>query len=286
MPSALLFPGQGSQTPDMRELVEAHAPELAELVLTEVGADAYALADEGTAYAQPAILSASLAGFVRAGRPAADYCAGHSLGELSALAAAGAMDFGDAVRLAVVRGRLMQSAGEASPGTMVALVGDAAAAREAAEAAGAVVANDNGPTQIVAAGPPDVVEATGEEAKRRKVRALPLAVTAAFHTPAMAPAVEPFRQALDEVEIRAPRTPVISCSSAQPFPADPDAIRDRLAAAVSEPVRWRETVEELYARGVREFVETGPGKSLIGLVRRAFKDAETSTLADAEAARA
>ena len=243
MPSALLFPGQGSQTADMRELVERHEPRLAELVLSEVGADAFALADEGTAYAQPAILSASLASFARAGAPTADFHAGHSLGELSALAAARAIEPEDAVRLAVVRGRLMQDAGERFPGGMVALVGDAELAREAAAAAGAVVANDNGPTQIVAAGPPETLAAAVAEAKERRVRAIELAVTAAFHTSAMVPAVEPFRAELEEVEFGAPGTTVVSCSSAQPFPADPVAIRERLAAALVEPVRWRETVE-------------------------------------------
>lgn len=286
MSTALLFPGQGSQTDDMRELVERHAPELCELVLAEVGIDAYARADESTAYAQPAILSASLAGLVAAGRPEADFHAGHSLGELSALAGAGALSLADAVRLAVIRGRLMHEAGERSPGTMVALVGSADAAREAAAVAGAVVANDNGPSQVVAAGPPEVVEATVAAAKERRVRAIPLAVSAAFHTPAMQPAVEPFREALAEVEIREPATTVISCSSVEPFAAEPDAIRDRLAAALVEPVRWRETVAELHRRGVREFVETGPGKTLVGLVKRAFKDSNTSVLTDPEAARA
>jgi [acyl-carrier-protein] S-malonyltransferase len=286
MATALLFPGQGSQTEGMRELVERHEPALAELALSEVGADPFALADSGTAYAQPAILCASLAAYARAGRPAADFRAGHSLGELSSLAAAGAIDPADAVRLAVKRGRLMQEAGERSPGGMVALVGDAEQAREAAAEAGAVVANDNGPTQIVVAGSPAVLEAAVAAAKQRRVRAIELAVTAAFHTPAMEPAVAPFRVALADTEIRPPAAPVIACSTAQPFRDDAEAIRDRLAAALIEPVRWRETVDELYRRGVRSFVETGPGKGLIGMVRRAFDDVETSVLRDPEAARA
>ena len=278
MSMALLFPGQGSQTAGMRESVADHEPELLELVLAEVGADPFALAGEGTAYAQPAILCASLAAWSGAGRPLAAYFAGHSLGELSALAAAGAIDPADAVRLAAVRGRLMQEAGEAAPGGMIALLGDAAEARDAAAASGAVIANDNGPAQLVAAGPPAVLEATASEAKARGVRTIRLAVGGAFHTPAMQAAVEPYRAELERVAFGPPAAPVVSSSTAEPFGSAAAGIRDQLAAALVRPVRWRETVDQLHGLGVRSFVETGPGKALTGMVRRSLDGVETSVL--------
>ncbi len=278
MSTALLFPGQGSQTAGMRESVAEHEPELLALVLAQVGADPCALAGEGTADAQPAILCASLAAWSGAGRPLAEYFAGHSLGELSALAAAGAIDPADAVRLATVRGRLMQAAGEAAPGGMIALLGDAAEARDAAAASGAVIANDNGPAQLVAAGPPAVLEATAREAKARGVRTIRLAVGGAFHTPAMQPAVEPYRAELERVAFGPPAAPVISSSTAEPFATDAAGIRDQLAAALVRPVRWRETADQLHRLGVRSFVETGPGKALTGMVRRSLDGVETSVL--------
>jgi malonyl CoA-acyl carrier protein transacylase len=279
MTTALLFPGQGSQTAGMRETVAAHEPELLELVLAEVGEDPFARADEGTAYAQPAILCASLAAWTAAGRPEAHFLAGHSLGELGALVAAGAIGAGEAVRLAVVRGRLMQEAGEAAPGGMVALLGDSEQAVAAAAAGGSVIANDNGPTQLVAAGSPEALEATAAAAKERGVRVMRLAVAGAFHSPAMAPAVEPYRAALELVEFGAPSAPVFSSSTAEPFGTVAAGIRDQLAGALVHPVRWRETLDELHRLGVRSFIETGPGKALTGMVKRARLDgAEASVL--------
>ena len=280
MPAALLFPGQGSQTAGMRELVAEHAPELLELALAEVGADPFELVDEGTAYAQPAIVCASLAGWTRAGRPDAAYLAGHSLGELSALAAGGAVAEADAVRLAVVRGRLMQAAGDEAPGGMLALLGDSDVARAAAERGGALIANDNGPTQLVVAGPVDALEATTAEAKANGVRAIRLAVRGAFHSPAIRSAVAPFRAALADVEFSAPAMPVYSSSTASPFATRPAEVRDQLAAALVRPVRWRETLLELRALGVDRFSEAGPGKTLTGMVRRAFDDVEAGVLGE------
>jgi [acyl-carrier-protein] S-malonyltransferase len=270
----------------MRDLVERHEPELAALALAEVGEDPFALVDEGTSYAQPAILCASLAGWTAAGRPSAAFFAGHSLGELSALAAAGSIASVDAVRMAVLRGRLMQDAAEAHPGGMLALLGDADLARAAATAGDTVVANDNGPTQLVVAGPPDALAATEAAAKADGLRTIELSVRGAFHTPAMKQAVEPFREALGEIEVSQPEAPVYSSVFADLFGATADRIRDQLAAALVRPVRWRETVEALHAIGVREFVDAGPGKTLARMIRRAFDDAETSMLAEREAARA
>lgn len=280
MPTALLFPGQGSQTAGMRDVVAAHAPELLDLALAEVGADPFELVDEGTAYAQPAIVCASLAGWARAGRPEASYLAGHSLGELSALAAGGVIAEGDAVHLAVIRGRLMQAAGEKAPGGMLALLGDGDDARAAADRGGTAIANDNGPTQLVVAGPIEALDATAAEAKSRGVRSIRLAVRGAFHSPAIKSALDPYRAALEQVSIAAPATPVFSSATAAPFGPGGSAIRDQLAAALVRPVRWRETLIELRALRVDRFLEAGPGKALTGMVRRSFDDVEAEVLGE------
>jgi malonyl CoA-acyl carrier protein transacylase len=270
----------------MRELVERHEPALAELAVAETGADPFALAGEGTAYAQPAIYCASIAGWSQAGRPQGAFHAGHSLGELGALVAAGAIEPADGLRLAVIRGGLMQRAADDDPGGMLALLGDAVAAREIAAACGAVIANDNGPTQLVAAGTEPVLTQLVAEAKAAGVRTIRVPVRGAFHCAAMAPAVAPYRLALGEVEIRAPAVPVFSCVTAEPFGTAAEGIRDQLAMAIVRPVRWREVLERLHGLGVRSFVETGPGKALTGMVRRAFTDVETGLLAEREAAHA
>jgi [acyl-carrier-protein] S-malonyltransferase len=283
MPTALLFPGQGSQTSDMRALVAEHEPELLALAQAEAGEDVFERAGEGTAYAQPSILCASIASWVRAGRPGADYLAGHSLGELSALVAAGSIPPDGAVRLAAERGRLMAAAAGDAPGGMMALLGDATEARAAAdEAEGVVVANDNGPTQLVVAGPDAALDQVAHAAKERGVRAMRLAVRGAFHSTAIASAVDPFRLALERTEVRTPQTPVFSSSTAEPFPSEPDDIRDRLALALVRPVHWRQVLERLHELGVRRFIEAAPGKVLTGMVRRAFDDVEATTLESAE----
>lgn len=278
MSTALLFPGQGSQTSNMRDAVESHAPGLLEIVQDEVGADPFELIDEGTAYAQPAIVCASLAYWERAGRPDAAFLAGHSLGELSALAAGGAMAPEDAVRLAAVRGRLMQDAGGRTPGGMMALLGDGDQARAAAAESGLSIANDNGPTQLVVAGPLEDLDTAAAAAKSRGVRAMRLAVRGAFHSPAIKSAVAPYRAALDGVAISTPGVPVFSSGTASPFGTRGQGIRDQLAAALIRPVRWRETMIELRELGADRFCEVGPGKALTGMARRALDDVEAVTL--------
>jgi malonyl CoA-acyl carrier protein transacylase len=275
--TAILFPGQGSHADGMREEVERHAPELAELTLKTVGDDAFARAAESTRFAQPAILSASLAAWIAAGRPQAAYFAGHSLGELSALAAAGSLSFGDAVRLAARRGELMDAAGAKAPGGMVALLGDRALAAEVAATTGLVAANDNGPTQTVLAGPLDQLPEAEVEAKQRGLRALRLPVAGAFHSPAMEPAMAPFAEALATVEVSLPRVPVVSCATARPH-AGPAEIRETLAAGLVRPVRWRETLEYLRSRGVDTLLETGPGKALTAIAKRAVDGVDARVL--------
>ena len=258
---AVLFPGQGSQTPDMRDLVARSAPDLLERCCELVGEDPFARVEESTRFAQPAIFCASLAGYdtldVEPG-----VAAGHSLGELGALAAAGVLDRDDALGLVVLRGRLM---GEARNGTMAALVGaDPEEAAEIAREAGVTVANDNAPGQVVLSGDRDALHRASEIAERRGRRTLPLDVAGAFHSPAMEPAVGPFKAALDATELHEPRFPVVSCATTEPF-ADP---RAELAAALTRPVRWRETIQALDAAGVTTYVEVGPAKVLARMQKR------------------
>lgn len=271
-PTAILFPGQGSQTSTMRDEVAATRPDLLQAVCDLVGDDPFARVDESTAFAQPAILTASLASWSRIAdrvRPAA--MTGHSLGELSALAAAGALSEQDALRLVVLRGRLMAEAGAASGGgTMLALVGGSpSTAAKIAARAGVTVANDNAPDQVVLSGAREGLEEAAAAAKADGLRALMLDVTGAFHSPQMAAAVEPFRAALAETTFETPRIPVFSCASAAPF-RDPAT---ELADALVNPVRWRQTMTALSDAGVQTFVDAGPGKVLQRLVRRNVADA-------------
>jgi [acyl-carrier-protein] S-malonyltransferase len=261
-----LFPGQGSQTADLRERVERQVPELVERCVALVGEDPFARIAESTRFAQPAIFCASIAGWIsrpRRLRPVA--LAGHSLGELSALVAAGALDDVSGLELAVRRGELMAAQASGEDEGMLAVLG----AREEhvarlAEQHDVVVANDNAPGQVVLAGPVERLRRAAEAAREERARALWLDVAGAFHTAAMAGAVEPFSRALERVEFRPPTVPVISGSSARPF-TDP---RAELAAAIVSPVRWRATMLALAGLGADMFVDFGPGKILARLVSR------------------
>jgi [acyl-carrier-protein] S-malonyltransferase len=267
----------------MHDLVECARPDLLERATTLVGDDPFDRVDDGTRFAQPALYCASLALWERAGRPRGDLYAGHSLGELAALVAAGSIDAVAGLRLAVKRGELMQAAAEDSPdGGMLAVLGDDELARELAAANRLEVANDNAPGQLVLSGPCDALESVGATAKARGVRSIRLPVRGAFHSRAMAPAVPRFRAALAETEIRAPRAPVISSVTATPM----HDVRTSLAEALVRPVRWREALATLSDLGAERFVEVGPGKVLKGLIRRTLPNAEALTLADLEPARA
>jgi malonyl CoA-acyl carrier protein transacylase len=269
---ALLFPGQGSQTPDMRDHVARELPDLLEQCIELVGEDPFARVGESTRFQQPAIFCASWAGWTAIGAtPAA--AAGHSLGELAALAAAGVLSVEDALELVVLRGRLMA---EADPrGSMVALVGASEAdAAAIARDAGVAIANDNAPGQIVLSGPRERLAGIEAAAVGRGIRARPLPVAGAFHSPAMQPAVGAFRAALDEVGLCEPRFPVFSCTSARPF----TDVRAELAASLVRPVRWRETFVALHDAGWSTFVETGPGRVLAGLGRRIVPGTKVQTV--------
>jgi malonyl CoA-acyl carrier protein transacylase len=265
--TALLFPGQGSQTPDMRDHVARELPWLLERCVSLVGEDPFERVEESTRFAQPAIFCASVAGWsVLDLEPA--MAAGHSLGELGALAAAGVVSVEDALRLVVLRGRLMAEADDR--GSMLALLGGTPDdARAIAAAAEVTVANDNAPGQVVLSGDRAKLAEAEEAAREYGVRAMPLDVAGAFHSPSMEPAVAPFRAALDDVELAAPRFPVYSCSTAAPF----TDVRAELTAALTRPVRWRETFRAMLDAGADDFVETGPGNVLSKLAKRITREA-------------
>jgi [acyl-carrier-protein] S-malonyltransferase len=266
--SAILFPGQGSQTPDMRDLVERVRPDLLEMAVHAVGDDPFPHADEGTNFTQPAIFCASLAGWEALGRPVEAFMAGHSLGELGALVAAGVLEERAGLELVALRGRLMHESGlAAGNGGMIAVLG-AGASEHAEELAGAhdlTVANDNSPLQVVISGAMSRLPDAIAHAKELGLRATELDVTGAFHSPMMAGAVPEFERALANVTFAEPTaTTVISAVTAQPF-TDP---RRELADALTMPVRWREVMLTLRDLGAERFVDVGPGRVLTGLAKR------------------
>jgi malonyl CoA-acyl carrier protein transacylase len=259
----------------MRDHVAAVRPDLLEHAIEVMGEDPFPRVDDGTAFAQPAIFCASLAGWSALGRPPAEYLAGHSLGELGALVAAGCLDERDGLELVVLRGRLMQDAGEqAGDGGMIAVLGADAAERagELAAAYGLAVANDNSPQQVVLSGPRAALPAAEQAADQYGLRAMILPVSGAFHSDMMASAIAPFAAALDGVELRPAATgaTVVSAVTAEPF----DDVRRQLVEALTSPVRWREVMLSLYALGVQRFVEVGPGRVLTGLAKRTLRDVE------------
>lgn len=264
--TAVLFPGQGSHVEGMGEMVAAAAPQLHARCLELVGEDAFARAGEDTRFAQPAIFCASLAAAAHETVPGPAVYAGHSLGELSALTAAGVFTLDDGLRLVVERGRLMaQAAADQGDGTMVAVLkGTPEQAAEIAAAHGVTVANDNAPGQLVLSGSRPALEAAGAAAREAGLRILRLDVAGAFHSPAMAAAAAGFAAALAEVELHEPRVPVFSCASTAPF----RDVRAELAAALTAPVRWRQTLLALQAAGATAFVDAGPAEILAGTVKR------------------
>lgn len=267
----------------MRTLVEEHRPDLLETIEAELDLDPFENLDAGTHCVQPALYAASIASWERAGRPPADVFAGHSLGELAALAAAGAIDDRDGLRLAILRGALMKrEADTGPPGGMLVVLGDAGAAARLAAEQGLTLANHNGATQTVLSGPLPALETAVAAARELELRTMRLPVQGAFHSPAMSNAIPDFRAALDEYAFHAVETPVFSCLTAVPF-EDP---REQLAAAIAAPVRWRETLLAMYDAGVRELIEAGPGKVLTNMARRELDGVEATSLDQPSEARA
>ena len=300
MSRVFVFPGQGSQRPGMgAELAEAFgaAREVFEEVDEALGQRLFRLMREGpedeltlTRNAQPALMASSIAVLrvlEREGAMATDrmcaMVAGHSLGEFSALVAAGALPLDVTARLLRVRGEAMQDAVPVGEGAMAAILGlgidDVGAIAGEASAAGVcAVANDNAPGQVVVSGAAAAVEKAAEIAKDKGAkRAVTLPVSAPFHCPLMRPAAEAVAEALAAATIAPPAAPVIANVTARPE-TEPETLRALLVAQVTATVRWRESMTGLGERGVRAVVELGAGRTLSGLVRRIDRDLRTSSV--------
>jgi [acyl-carrier-protein] S-malonyltransferase len=304
MTAAFVFPGQGSQAVGMgKALAQAHSA--ARLVFDEVddalGERLSALIWEGpperltlTENAQPALMAVSLAimqvlqseAGLDLARDAA-FVAGHSLGEYAALAAAGSLAIADTARLLRIRGLAMQKAVPVGSGAMAALLGlelhaVQAVAEEAAQGDVCEVANDNGGGQVVVSGARVAVERAVEIAKGRGAkRAMMLPVSAPFHCALMRPAAKAMEQALAEVTLRRPASPLVANVTARAI-VDPPEIARRLVEQVTATVRWRESVAHMAARGVTRFYEIGAGRVLCGLIRRIADDAIATAIGTPE----
>lgn len=288
MSRAFVFPGQGAQTIGMGQALASSYP-AAKAVFDEVdealGERLSALIWEGdietltlTQNAQPALMATSIAA-LRAlqaegvGIEAAAFVAGHSLGEYSALCAAGSISLADTARLLRTRGLAMQSAVPVGEGAMAAILGldleaVRAVAEEAAQGEVCQAANDNDPTQVVVSGTKAAVERAAVIAKEKGAkRALMLPVSAPFHCALMQPAADAMAEALAGVEIKAPAVPLIANVRAEAV-TDPDLIRALLVEQVTGSVRWRESVQYMAAQGVTEAWEIGAGKALSGMIRK------------------
>lgn len=304
MSAAFMFPGQGSQSVGMgKPLAQAFAS--ARQVFAEVDAaldqKLTRIIWEGpaeeltlTENAQPALMAMSLAVMrvleAEAGVDLARnvaFVAGHSLGEYSALAAAGALSVSEAARLVRLRGRAMQESVPVGIGAMAALIGlefdqAVAVAEQASEGEVCQAANDNGGAQVVVSGHRAAVERAVEIARKNGARrATMLSVSAPFHCALMQPAADIMRAALAEVSIKPPVVPVVANVSATPL-RDPAEIARALIAQVTGTVRWRESVRVMAATGVDRFYEVGAGKVLSGLVRRIAQDAQVTSIGTPE----
>lgn len=240
-----------------------------------------------TETAQPAIFTVSLAclaaarefGSISEGQPA--FLAGHSLGEYTALAAAGALQFDDGLHLVQERGRLMQQAGDERPGAMAAIVGlDGEAVRTICDEAGAEICNLNAPGQVVIGGTVRAVEAAMalalERGARRGVR---LKVSGAFHTSLMQPATEALASAVNDTDLRDPDAPVIANTTGLPMTNAAD-VRSELLQQIAKPVLWQQSVERMASLGVASVIEFGPGRVLSGLVRRIDRSISVRNVSD------
>ncbi len=302
MARAFLFPGQGAQTIGMGQALAETYP-AAKAVFEEVddalGEKLSDLIWSGeqdtltlTQNAQPALMATSLAAMAAlqaegVGVETAEYVAGHSLGEYSALAAAGTFSVGDAARLLRVRGLAMQKAVPVGQGAMAALLGldlDTVTEVAAAAAQGQVcqAANDNDPAQVVVSGDKDAVERAVEIAKEKGAkRAILLPVSAPFHCALMQPAALAMKEALGQVAFREPKVPLVANVVAEAV-TDPDRIRDLLVEQVTHSVRWRESVAWMAGQGVTETWEIGAGKALSGMVRRIAREIEARAVGTPE----
>ncbi len=304
--SAIIFPGQGSQYVGMGVAL-ADKYEAAKEVFDEVdealGQDLFKIIKEGpeselrlTSNAQPALMAVSLA-VVRVIENISNqnienmvgFLAGHSLGEYSALTAAGSFSLADAAKLLRVRGESMQNAVPVGTGGMAALLGaELDVAKEiavlASEKGVCDIANDNAPGQIVLSGELKTVEQSIEIAKAKGIRrAVLLPVSAPFHCSLMKPAAEKMLEALINIKILPPKVPIVANVNATKIAGDPDDIRGSLVQQVTSMVRWRESVEWMIENGITSFVELGAGKVLTGLNKRIDKDVQSISVESPDA---
>ena len=293
MSKAYIFPGQGSQFPGMGKPLYARSERARELMdkandilgfsITDImfGEDAEAL--KATRVTQPAIFIHSVVLALCSGLETPAMVAGHSLGEFSALAAAGAMEFEDALRLVAIRANAMQKCCEKVPGTMAAIIKLPTETIEeiCAGCTGIVVpANYNSEGQVVISGEAEAIaEACAKMKEAGAKRALPLAVSGAFHSPLMEPARLELAEAIDKTPFKAPQCPVYQNVTALPS-SDPAAIKENLLKQLTSPVRWTQTVQNMVAGGADHFLEIGPGTVLQGLVHRIAPEVVTEGLSE------
>jgi len=295
----LLFPGQGSQYVGMgKKLSESLPPakailDRANAVLGFDLADILANGPEEkltrTDITQPAIFTVSMMAMevMKANGGSFDYVAGHSLGEYSALCAAGAFSFEDGLALVRLRGQLMAQAGDKSPGAMAAILGLeadklAGVLKEAASAGIVVAANFNSPSQIVISGSVAGVKAAAQGAETAGAKkVVMLAVSGAFHSPLMEFAVPGLRDGLSKIAIKAPSVPLLSNVEAEPV-TDAEAIRGLLLRQLTSPVRWVESMQTALALDAKEAYEVGPGKVLMGLARGISRDMKVTPVENPE----
>ena len=293
MSKAYIFPGQGSQFPGMgkalyerseaaRGLME-RANEVLGFSITDImfGEDAEAL--KATRVTQPAIFIHSTVLALCSGLESPAMVAGHSLGEFSALAVAGAMEFEDALKLVAIRANAMQKCCEKAPGAMAAVIKLPTETIEqiCASCSGLVIpANYNSDGQVVISGEKQAVEEACAKMKEAGAkRALPLAVSGAFHSPLMEPARLELAEAIDSTPFKAPSCPVYQNVTALPS-SDPSVIKENLLKQLTSPVRWTQTVQNMVADGADYFLEIGPGTVLQGLVRRIAPEVVTEGLSE------
>lgn len=273
---AYIFPGQGSQFPGMgQELYEGHkelmesANDILGFRITDIMFSGTADDLKATRVTQPAIFLHSIV-LAKSEAGAPDMVAGHSLGEFSALVAAGALSFEDGLRLVSLRAQAMQECCEMQPGSMAAIIGlpDATIEEICAGIPGVVPANYNSPGQVVISGEDAAIDAACEALKAAGAkRALKLAVSGAFHSPLMEPAREKLARAIEATPFQAPLCPVYQNVTAAPT-MDPAVIKENCLKQLTSPVKWTQTILNMAADGATEFVELGPGTVLTGLVKR------------------
>jgi len=301
MKVAYVFPGQGSQWVGMgRDLYQGFAPAKAVFDQADetLGFPLSKLCFEGpeeellqTINAQPAIVTVSYACLeasrnLNAGLPPASFVAGHSLGEYTALAAAGVLDFATTVYLARERGRLMHEAGQIVPGGMAAIIGlDEAALNDVCKESGTRIANINCPGQIVISGAEDNLNQAMNLAKAKGApRAIRLQVSGAFHTPLMQPAVDGMAEAIAKLSFTQPTIPIIGNTTAQPL-TTAEQVKEELLRQLCNCVQWQRSVEYMVGNGVSTFIEIGPGRVLAGLLKRIDRGVNIINIGDAEAVR-